>query len=43
MSGWGGGGLLIGRLGGKRKTLPGEKIQCLGKEIRREGQMAIIE
>lgn len=43
MSGWGGGGLLIGRSGGKRKTLPGEEIQCLGKEIRRKGQMAIIE
>lgn len=43
MSGWVGGGLLIGRSGGKRQTLPGEEIQCLGKKIRRKWQMAIKE
>lgn len=43
VSGWVGGGLLIGRSGGKKKTVPGERIQYLGKEICRKGQMAIIE
>ena len=40
MSGWDGGGLLIGSLGGRGKILPGEGLE---KEIPRGGGMAIVE
>lgn len=43
VSGLGGGGLLTGRLEGREKILPGEGIECLGKEIGQGGRMAIVE